>query len=230
LLDGAVALGILALAIAQLLGGLEGRWTLALIAAILVPYIFALAIPKGSMSRIARWFGLGKGVEQAKVDTERDAGRSETPPRPSYADLLDVLPALVSIVLASFGMVHAAVVLGKAWGISGSVIGMLILASLTGIPNVVTAVQLAVRGRGSAVLSEALNSNTFNLIAGAAIPAFIFGTGALSPIVSHSLWLLAVMTLLVIGLALYNQGLGRKTAVVLILTYLGFALAVFLRA
>jgi cation:H+ antiporter len=225
LLDGAIALCILALTVTELLGGLPGSWALILIAAIMIPYVTALAIPEGSVLRIARWLRLSKAVKQTKLDSELDAGRDETVPRPSYADLLDVLPALVSIVLASFGMVHAAADLGKVWGVPGYVTGILVLSSLTGIPNVVTAVQLANEGRGSAVFSETLNSNTFNLIAGAAIPAFIFGTGTLASSISLSLWLLAAATLLVIAFALYHEGIGRKTGMVLILAYLGFAIA-----
>ncbi len=222
-------LGILALVIAELLGDLGGWWTLVLVAVIMIPYVTALAVPGRTISRIVRWLGLSKAIKHTKVDTELDAALSKTPPRPSYADLLDVLPALVSIVLASFGMVHTAVVMGKVWRVPSSVIGMLVLSSLTGIPNVVTAVRLAFEGRGSAVFSETLNSNTFNLIAGAAIPVLIFGTGALSSSISLSVWLLAASTVLLIALALFHEGIGRKTGVAPIVAYVGFAIAVVLR-
>ena len=45
-------------------------------------------------------------------------------------------------------MVRSAIVLGAHWKITGPVIGTLILATLTGIPNVVTAIRLALRGAG----------------------------------------------------------------------------------
>jgi len=44
--------------------------------------------------------------------------------------------------------------------------GMLVLANLTGISNLVAAISLARRGKGSAVMSEALNSNALNLVFG----------------------------------------------------------------
>ncbi len=49
----------------------------------------------------------------------------------------------------------------------------LVLAALTGLPNVYA----AWRGRGAAVVSETLNSNALNLLIGIAIPAAVFGLG-----------------------------------------------------
>ncbi len=117
-----------------------------------------LALPPSTAQRLGRRLGLEFGTGAMKADSDRDAKRAETPPRPSYADLLGIVPALVSIVLGSIGMVNMATSLSRQWKLANAITGMLILAVLTGIPNIVTAVQLARRGRGSAVLSEALNS------------------------------------------------------------------------
>jgi len=75
-----------------------------------------------------------------------------------------ILPALAAIVLASVGMVHSAIVLASRWGVESNVVGMIVLAGRTGIPNVIAAVRLALHQRGAAVASEALNSNTLNLL------------------------------------------------------------------
>ena len=45
------------------------------------------------------------------------------------------------------------------------------LVVVTSLPNAVSAVYLAMRGRGGAVLSTTLNSNAINVIAGLLIPA-----------------------------------------------------------
>ena len=47
------------------------------------------------------------------------------------------------IILGSVGMVHSAIDLGRRWGISDIVVGTLVLASLTSLPNLLTAVRLA---------------------------------------------------------------------------------------
>ncbi len=88
--------------------------------------------------------------------------------------------ALVTVVAASITMEQAATALGRRYQVADIVIGGLVLAVVTSLPNAVTAVYLAVRGRGAAVLSTALNSNAINVMAGLLIPASLTGLGALS--------------------------------------------------
>jgi cation:H+ antiporter len=227
LLNGSVAAAVMALAGGQLYGLLSGVWTMCLIAVIMVPYIVVTAVPPKQIWRAVSHLGFGASVGKTVADVNRDATTAEPPARPSYADILGVLPALFSIVIASIGMVHSAMVLGAAWKISTPIVGTIVLASLTGIPNVVTAAHLALRGRGSAVLSEALNSNTLNLVAGVSIPSLLLGTATLSSRSAFSLWWLVGMTVLALGLAFLPGGIGRKGGVLLIVSYGAFVVAVF---
>ena len=228
LLNGSVAVAVMALTAAQLYGLLSAVWAMCLIAAIMVPYIVVTALPPTQIRRAVSYLGIGADVGKTVADANRDATTAESPPRPSYADILGVLPALFSIVMASIGMVHSAIVLGAAWKISTPIVGSIVLASLTGIPNVVTAAQLALKGRGSAVLSESLNSNTLNLVAGVSLPSLLLGMATLSSRSAFSLWWLVAMTVLALGLGCLPGGLGRKAGVLLIAIYGVFVVAVFL--
>lgn len=67
--------------------------------------------------------------------------------------------SLVVVVAASVTMERAASALGNHFAIPEIVVGGLVLAAVTSLPNVVAAVYLAARGRGAATLSTALNSN-----------------------------------------------------------------------
>jgi Ca2+/Na+ antiporter len=58
------------------------------------------------------------------------------------------------------------------------VTGGVVLAAVTSLPNAVAAVYLAIRGRGAAMLSTTLNSNTLNVTGGLLLPAAITGLGA----------------------------------------------------
>ena len=176
-LNGGVAVAVLALTALELYGLLSAVLATSLIAAIMVAYILVTALSPLQIRRAAGYLGLGAVVGKTITDANRDATTAETPPRPSYADILGVVPTLFSIVVASIGMVRSAIVLGAAWRLSTLVVGAIILAGLTGIPNVVSAVQLALRGRGSAVLSESLNSNTLNLVAGISLPTLLLRHG-----------------------------------------------------
>jgi cation:H+ antiporter len=106
--------------------------------------------------------------------------------------------------------------------VSQAILGNLVLAALTGIPNVIGAVRLAQRRRGSAVVSEALNSNTFNLLAGLVVPALLLGLGAVSRIgVVSAVWLLG-MTVLASGLTYFRGSLRRAEGIAVIASYLIF--------
>jgi cation:H+ antiporter len=217
--NGSIALLVLLVVIAQLYGWVGGGWALALIAVIMVPYVTITAIPPRTLAWITYRLGMGAPLVQTVAAVDQDAKRAEKAPRPSYADILGSLPALVAIVVASIGLVRAAIVLGAAWRIPSAIIGTLALAALTSIPNVVTAVQLARKGRGSAVLSESLNSNTLNLVAGAALPSVLLGAVALISSAALALWWMTGMTLITFALCSFRGGLGRKGGAVLIVIY-----------
>lgn len=227
-LNGGVAIGVMGLTMAQLYGTLTNLWALGLIAAIMIPYVTATALSPTTIRNGAKFLRLGGVLGLTIRDANLDAAKAEDPRRPSYADLLDVLPTLACIVLGSIGLVRSAIVLGGVWKIATPVLGAIILAGLTGIPNAVTAIQLARRGRGSAVLSEALNSNTLNLLAGVSLPALFFSSASLSPRSTLALWWLAGMTLLALGLSFVRGGLGRKAGALLVVVYAAFVILIVL--
>lgn len=228
LLNGGVALGVLAASTVQLLGVLSPGWSLGLIAAIMVPYVAATAIPASVALRMAQSFGVQSTLGLTVEDANQDADRETAHPRPSTADITDVLLTLVCVVLGSIGLVRSAVVLGAAWHVPTPLLGIVVLASLTGLPNVITAIQLSRRGRGSAVLSEALNSNTLNLIVGVSLPMLFFPSTSLHPRSVLALWWLCGMTVLALGLALLRGGLNRASGGLLIAVHLAFILCLLL--
>ncbi|WP_111748419.1 sodium:calcium antiporter [Salinisphaera orenii] len=129
--------------------------------------------------------------------------------------------ALSLIVVSSIGLVHTALALGSDWHVPPSLIGTLILAALTGLPNAYTAVSLARQGDGAAVVSETLNSNTINIVVGLTLPALIFGISTSAGGVFELGWLL-VLTALTIGLIVVARGLTRWIGAVVICIYVIF--------
>ena len=130
------------------------------------------------------------------------------------------------IVRSSIGVVKTAELLGARWSVSQLVIGTFVVATLTGLPNLIASVRFATNGRGAAFSSEAFNSNTLNLLVGAYLPALFV---AVSPLPHEGLvsmlWLAAITILaLVIGIA--GRGFGRWTGGLLLAFYAAFAVAV----
>ena len=124
----------------------------------------------------------------------RDLRTGEIAPKASRRDLLVLAGALAAIVLGSVGMVHAATDLGRRWGVSDVIVGTLVLAALTSLPNLLTAVRLALHGRGAAVVSESFNSNSLNVLAGIALPSLALSLGSATGLVTFSVWWLVGMT------------------------------------
>src|SRR5207249_10418462 len=91
--------------------------------------------------------------------------------RVPYLTLLTLVPALAIIVAGATGMVTAALRLSDRWSVPDVIVGIVVLAVLASLPNAFTAGRLAFQGRGSALLSETLNSNTTNLVSGILVPA-----------------------------------------------------------
>ena len=136
--------------------------------------------------------------------------------------LLPILAAFGLIILGSTGMVESALALADTWNVPRVLVGVLVLAPLTSIPNAYTGVRLGLEHRGSALVSEALNSNTINLVGGLAIPALFVSLGALSTSVRIDLaWLMAT-TVLVLVLLLGRRGMGRGGGAVVVSLYVAF--------
>lgn len=168
--------------------------------------------------------GLATRWLQAAIrDAQVDSGDERFPTPPSLADKLAIVPLLGMVVVSSIGMERAATVLGSASGLSDAVLGTLVLATLTGIPNAVAAIRLAVQGRGAAVVSEAFNSNSLNLIAGAYLPTLFVTAGPMSGAGRMVLWWLLGGTLLATILLVRRAALSRWEGRLLVVGYIVFA-------
>jgi hypothetical protein len=136
--------------------------------------------------------------------------------------------ALLAVIAASVTMERAAAELGSRYAVPELVVGGLVLAAVTSLPNAVAAVYLAGRGRGAATLSTALNSNNLNVMAGLLLPAAVIGLGRPSgQAVLITVWYV-VLTVAVLGLALIDGGLDRIAGIVIIAGYVMFAASVVL--
>jgi Ca2+/Na+ antiporter len=102
------------------------------------------------------------------------------------------------------------------------VLGVLVLAPLTSIPNALTGVRLGVAGRSSALVGETFNSNTINLAGGVIVPALFTGIAVTGTVGDIELAWLLVMTFATLGMLARRGGMDRRHSAVLILLYAGF--------
>lgn len=247
--NGSVAVVVTLVAGALMNGFLGPDLATALILLIVVPYIYILSVgcegvehwrlpaawkrfliaatreSKREQSEIAKESKQREGRERTsreRRDRQQAHARAErSHSEASWKPALWVLPALAAIVLGSIGLIRYATELGKGW-LPQVVLGTFVLASLTGLPNSLTAVRLARHGKGSAVITETFNSNTINLLVGLLLPALIFGEGSPNRLVILDIGWLVLMTVVAVVLSAHCSKLTRNQGIILIVFYAGF--------
>jgi cation:H+ antiporter len=222
-LEGVVALGVAVLCVVVVLGAIGPAVGLAAVIAILGPYAVVLAVHPDRLDRLglptawAKW--LARAIREEELELE-----GALDPRPALAG--DVTLAFVSVLVvvgASIAMEQAASKLGTRHSIPETVVGGLLLAGVTSLPNAVAAVYLAVRGRGAATLSTAMNSNALNVAAGLLLPASFVGLGALSGAATFVALYYLALTAFVLGCAYVASGLRRMHGIMIVGAYVVFA-------
>jgi cation:H+ antiporter len=222
LLEGIVGLAITATVIALLLGWLPAVAAVVVIACVLTPYIALVLAGRG----LAVGLRLGRWADRviASVADERERGEAIHSGVHFATHRQVVLMALdlVLIVAGSVGMVQAALALGDRWGIRPALVGVLVLGPLTSLPNALTGVRLGLANRGAALVTEALNSNTINLVAGIAVPSLFVTLAARSTADRVDLALLAATTLATVALLAPRGGVSRLGAAIIVGLYAAF--------
>ena len=224
-LVGGVSLWIAATCLGAVTSTLSPISSLAIGLLIFLPYVALCAWPGalrwlGFPPRTARW------IHGAISDEESELAAAIHPRRGDWRDGTVTMVALVVVVLASIEMEHAASSMGAALGWSRVVIGAVVLAGVTSLPNAVAAIYFASHGRGSVVLSEALNSNNLNVLAGFLVPAAALGLGHPSSPDLVVAYFYAGLSLVALSMAYVRRGLGRLTGVVIVVGYSAFVIAV----
>jgi cation:H+ antiporter len=203
-IEGAVGLLATVVAAALVLGALSAWVATTLFAAILIPYLVLVARRPGSA-----------------LD-ERPITRRHVDESALWKSLALILPAVALIVVGSTGMVRSALVLADDWHVRKAIVGILVLAVLTSLPNAFTAVRLGLAGRGSALVSETLGSNTINLVGGVLLPALVVGLARNSGEIDFDLAWLIGMTIVALVLLGRRRGLDPRGGIALIGLYVVF--------
>ncbi len=221
-IEAAAALLAATIAAAVVFAGLPASVAAALVVVALVPYLLVLS--RGS--RFARRLPFSEQVDRrlARALAEREHwGHHHALDDTAVWRLVGMMvPAAALIVLGAIGMVESAITLAGHWGVPRTIVGVLILAPLTSLPNAYTAVRLGQARRGAALVSETLNSNTINLVAGLVLPALFVSVAARGALSGFAFGWLALMTVTALGLLGRRGGLGRLGGALLVVLYLVF--------
>jgi cation:H+ antiporter len=224
-LGGTVAVSVGVACLLSVGGQVSAEAGLSVVLAVVLGYVALLAAHQSILSCLHLPETWSSWLSGAIAEEESELEEAIRPDRGTGRDAMTAVIALVVVVVASVAMEQGASALGTHFAVPEIVVGGLVLAAVTSLPNAVSAVYLARRGRGAAALSTALNSNSLNVAAGLLIPAVVIGLAkpSASGVLVASWYLgLTVLTLL---LAYVGRGLGRASGGVIIAAYLAFVVA-----
>jgi len=220
-LGGAVAMWMALVSTGAVTRVVSVDWSFAGAMVVFVPYVVVSAWPRVTAerpgaTRFSAW------LRAALREEEIELSEAIHPRSGGWRDAAVAAVALLVVIVASVEMEHAAAAIGSRMHWPSIVIGGVILAGVTSLPNAVAAVYLSARGRGAAAFSEALNSNNLNVVAGLLIPAVILGLGrpGQSAQVTNAFYI--GLTSLTLMIAYYRRGLGRVGAAVVIASYVAY--------
>jgi cation:H+ antiporter len=225
LLEGAVALPIAGICLAAVVGGIAPAVALIAVGLVLIPYIVVLGVSRDRLTSLGlpcRWT---RWLTEAIAEEETELEPALHPQRGRFADEVTAALAVLIVIGASIAMEQTGARIGARHAVPEIVIGGLLLACVTSLPNVVAALYLAGRGRGAATLSTALNSNALNVAIGLLVPGTIVGLGAPSgPATLIAAWYLGLTTV-ALSCAYSGRGLRGRHGALIIALYLAFVAA-----
>lgn len=230
MLQGLVAVPLAAITLGVIAGGIGPAAGLATSLAVLVPYVVVLGLRPGRLARLRLPAGLVRWLQMAVREEELELEAAIHPSRGRRPDVVQAAVAVCVVVGASVAMEQTGSTLGSRHAIPEIVVGALILAGVTSVPNAVAAVYLALRGRGAAALSTAMNSNALNVVVGLMLPGTALGLGSSSGgAILVAAWYLGLTVVALTG-AYRARGLRRPEGVLIIAGYVAFAALVATQA
>jgi Ca2+/Na+ antiporter len=221
-LGGSVAMFVAVVCLVTVLGWIPAWMGLGLAAIAMLDYMALLGVNRPGLRRLATRSRWGHWLRAAVVEEERDLDAAIRPRRARRGDVVTAMLSLIVVVVASAIMERTASDLGSRFGVPEIVLGGLILAAVTSLPNAVAAVYLAGRGRGAAVLSIALNSNSLNVLFGLLLPGALVGLGAPSAQTALVAAWYTGLTAATLLIAHRQGGLRRPMGVLIVAAYAVF--------
>jgi cation:H+ antiporter len=189
---------------------------------ILVSYLVLLGVRSETIHRLPLNRRTSKWLSDAVDEEELELVDAIRPKRGRPVDAFVALGSLAIVVVASVAMERGATSLGHHFHVADAVIGALVLAAVTSLPNAVSAIYLAKSGRGAAAFSTALNSNNLNVVFGLLVPCVIVGLAASTFAGNLTSFAYVILTLLVLVFAFAKSGLTWRAGWLILAGYAVF--------
>jgi cation:H+ antiporter len=155
-------------------------------------------------------------AENASGGEPREPGKARMHP------LVAIGIGLVTVILAAHTVVTEAVQLAEAWGITQTMLGVLILGAGTSLPELALSVGAAKQGHASLGVGNIIGSNIFDLLVPVGLAATISPVRVLPTTVWFDLPASALATVALLVFLLRTRGIQRPEALALVVLYAGY--------
>ena len=167
----------------------------------------------------------------ASPQAEFHAAEAAALPAGPKSPLLDLLMAAAGLGLLIVGaklLVGGAINVAAALGVSETMIGLTVVAVGTSLPELVTSVMAAVRGKSSLALGNVIGSNIYNIFGILGVTAAIHPISVPAELVAFDNWVMLGATLLMIVFAFTQSRLNRIEGGIMVAfyaAYIGYLIA-----
>ena len=191
--------------------GVLERWQGAVMFALLLTYLHA-------------------SYRRARTARKTEALDSQVPATSSSLALaaLFVLAGIVALWAGARVLLPAAIDIAQTLGVSDKVIGVVMVAVGTSLPELTTAVVAAVRRHGDVAIGNVVGSNLFNILGALGLTAIIAPIPVGRESLAFDIWIVLGASLLLIPYAMRRATVGRLDGAAFLVLYAAYVTAEFL--
>lgn len=143
-------------------------------------------------------------------------------PKSPLLDVVFVIAGLGMLIFGANMLVTGAIKIAAALGVSETIIGLTIVAVGTSLPELVTSVMSALRGKSALALGNVVGSNIYNIFGILGVTAAISPVAAPAELVAFDNWVMLGATLLMILFATTRSRLDRLEGAAMVACYVGY--------
>lgn len=143
-------------------------------------------------------------------------------------NILFTIGGLAAIIIGGEMVVSSATEIALSLGMSEALVGLTIVAIGTSLPEIMTSVTAALKGKGDMAIGNVVGSNIFNIF-------FVTGTAStVAPIAAESKlffdgWVMVGLTVLLLIFSRTHFKIGRREGAVLLLAYIAYLVYIIIR-
>jgi cation:H+ antiporter len=159
-----------------------------------------------------------------KPRQEASDDEAEAAATPIMNALLWVTLGLVGLLFGARFLVDGAVSVAQDFGVSEAFIGLTIVAIGTSLPELATSLIAAFRHQSDIAIGNIVGSNIFNVLGILGVTSIVAPIPVVPRFLTFDLPIMIVVSIVLTGLLLLHQKIGRRTGAVMLLAYCAYLL------